>query len=154
MFQLGLSHTFGPGYFSEIGPMQETVGLPPYISAYGTFLNYLASLYVTTDIWDGRLGVFTSLPAELSSKAFQVEGLRCNKGLTLSAARLPGRLEVKLAGRRPGLQMECLLPSGLDLSDAELYINGYRHCFEVIDRRRKILRFQLDLDGTAEIVIQ
>lgn len=154
MFQLGLSHTFGPGYFSEIGPMQETVGLPPYISAYGTFLNYLASLYVTTDIWDGRLGVFTSLPAELSSKAFQVEGLRCNKGLTLSAARLPGRLEVKLAGRRPGLQVECLLPSGLDLSDAELYINGYPHCFEVIDRRRKILRFQLDLDGTAEFVIQ
>ncbi len=85
MRRIGLSHAFGPGLFSEIGPKQQTVGLPPYISAHGSFLTALITQFVTADIWDGPIGIFTHMPEAYRGRPVTVHNVICQNGFAVSA---------------------------------------------------------------------
>ncbi len=99
MRQIGLSHAFGAGLFSEIGPKQQTAGLPPYISAHGSFLTALFSQFIQADIWNGPVCVFTQMPLAYRYSALSVRGIVCQKGFVLSAEYRPDSISVEIVNK-------------------------------------------------------
>ena len=66
-------NSYGDGYFSEIGPQQQTVGFPPYISAHGSYTSCVLDLMINTSIWDKEGWILTELPEELETRRIEAE---------------------------------------------------------------------------------
>jgi hypothetical protein len=123
--KLGISHTFGLGYFSEIGPRQQTVGLPPYISAHGTFLTSLIFQFVTTSIWNDKIGIFTSMPNEYLANSISVKNVVCRGNIKISALLTTDKLEAQvIGGDGREVEIALALPVNADENSYELIMNG------------------------------
>lgn len=147
LFKLALSHTFGVGYFSEIGPQQETVGLPPYISATGSFLNFITSYYIGTDIWDGHLEVFTAVSNEDYGKKLSFNNVVCTGDIVASGYMDRGRFGLSLISQKPcGLSIKCKMPKDIDADDLQVLVNYKNHDFELVDRRKRIIKIDVDFE--------
>lgn len=117
----GLDHAFGLGYFSEIGPRQQTCGLPPYISAHGTFLSSLLFQFVSTSIWEDRIGLFDQLPSLYVSRRIAVSGIVARGGAIIDAERTPDLCQARIVCSRPMDPIILIaLPERVDLRDAVL----------------------------------
>jgi hypothetical protein len=108
-FRRGMQQIYGPGLFAEIGPQQETVGLPPYFSAHGTYIALQAYRLVSYSIWTREIGLFLGLDPDDRNNRIQFRDIRTVGGIRLSGTYSPQSIAVVLNGQLGGLRV--LLPS-------------------------------------------
>lgn len=117
--------TFGDGYFCEIGPMQQTCGYPPYISAHGSYASCYLDTAVNFSIWEKKGSVFTALPAEYKSRSVTVEKILSAGGILLERGEYsPQCVMCRFKGNLDGYRVEIALPSSLLPENAKAEING------------------------------
>lgn len=147
-FAAGLNYAFGPGLFSEVGPRQETVALPPYITAHGNYISNLLSFFVTDSLWGGPIGVFARLPKAYRELALSVKGIRAFGGARVAEAEYgPSRVTAALEGLRAGAVVELPVPAGVPDDAVAVRVNGIAVPFERGAYGRTIV---LRMDGSAD----
>lgn len=130
-YEQALDAVWGPGYFSEIGPHQQTGGLPAYITAHGAFLAAFLSQFVSCGIRERQLGLFCNLAGRLREGAYRVEGVQVADGLRVDARYSPGQLSAQLSAPAPGpVSVTCALPSALRFDTARVTVDGAPVAFE------------------------
>ena len=121
--KLGMTHVFGQGYFSEIGPMQQTVGLPPYVSAHGTFLTALLYQFVTTSIWENKIGIFTSMPDIYKDRYLSIKNVVCTNGIIVSANYCEYYITAVLQGKLENASILMPVPRKQVHEDCRVFVN-------------------------------
>jgi hypothetical protein len=133
-----LSHTFGPGYFSEIGPQQETCGLPPYTSAHGAYITALLYQFVTTSIWERCIGIFTCMPSAYRSRRISIKNVCCTGAIKTSAEYMSDEVWVRFSGDLSDMVVELAFPQNLDKKDARVFVNGLPYQFTISEKEQKV----------------
>ena len=130
LYKSGMEHVYGCGYFCEIGPRQETVGLPPYVSAHGSFVSALLYQFITTDIWENEIGLFTSMPSYYEGRAIDIGPVACTGGITVKASRNDYELRADIEGDTAGTVFKLLAPRNLHEKNLRVLLDGVSACFE------------------------
>ncbi|MBM7564279.1 glycosyl hydrolase family 95 catalytic domain-containing protein [Paenibacillus sacheonensis] len=147
-FAQGLNYTFGPGLFSEVGPRQETVALPPYITAHGNYISNLLSFFVTDSLWGGQVGVFARLPEAYRGLSLKVKGIHAFGGACVAEAEYgPVRVTAKLGGLGTGAAVELPVPVDVPAEAVAVRVNGADASFERAFGGRTII---VRVDGLAK----
>ena len=150
--QMGLSHSFGPGYFSEIGPRQQTVGLPPYISAHGTFLSSLIYQFIGTDIWDHHIELFTCTPDHYLTQPMKVTDVMCAGGIKVSAELNHNVLKAQFVPMEEScVDVQARIPANISKDNVHVLVNGNEIPYAMDSEG--ILHFKLDMHGVTEVSI-
>ena len=148
-----MGHTFGAGYFSEIGPHQQTVAYPPYVSAHGSFTAAFADQFASGSIWEPKITLF-NMSGRYTERRIELNNLRCAPGVLIKKAvyRVEG-IDVLLQGTLRGLMVELYLPEKLDINTVRLFVNGEERSFESVLRNHKIT-FELDdcIEAAIEVI--
>jgi hypothetical protein len=126
----GLEHTFGPGYFCEIGPRQETVGLPPYVTAHGTYISACLYRFVTTSVWDREISIFASIPSGYRNRRLMAKNVVCAGNITVTAEYSQYEVKAEISGNLAGYRLLLPVPQGIRAEDARLYINNVLMSFK------------------------
>jgi hypothetical protein len=141
--QTGLDLVFGTGLLCETGPGPETVGLPPYFSAHGSYVVAYLERFVSSSIWDGEVALFAGLSGADSSRTLAVTGARCAGGITVDASYAAGRIDATLQGPRRTLVVA--IPVSLLGPAIQVTIDGEPHPFAVSGAR-----FRIDVEVTDD----
>lgn len=150
--QMGLSHSFGPGYFSEIGPKQQTCGLPPYISAHGTFLSSLLYQFIGTDIWNHHIELFICTPDHYLTQPLKVTNVMCAGGIKVSAELDHNFVKAELVPMRACcVDVYAKMPARVAKENVSVLVNGKSIPFTM--NSESILRFKLDINGITNVII-
>lgn len=139
--QLGMSHVFGTGFFSEIGPRQQTVGLPPYISAHGTFLSSLVYQFIRTSIWKNTIEIFADIPKYYANRRLKLTGIICC-GARISEAEITSvqtRIIMEPAEIPEKLQLCIKVPFAVVSEQIQVKINGCNVPFTYNQEKNAVL---------------
>ena len=139
LYRCGMEHAYGCGYFSEIGPRQETVGLPPYISAHGSFVSALLYQFVSTDIWKKEIGVFTSMPHFYEGRTISVGPVTCAGNIKIKAFRNDYELHVDIEGDASEALFTMLAPRYAHEKNMRVMLDGVAARFE-FDRSTRVIK--------------
>lgn len=152
--QLGMSHVFGAGFFSEIGPRQQTCGLPPYISAHGTFLSSLVYQFIGTSIWNNEIQIFANMPKYYESRHLKLTNIICRAVKIVKAEITSDRTEVILesAGERENIQLCIKAPSAVSPEQIKAEVNGCKVPF-LYDREKHTVILKITSTEKAEMTI-
>ncbi|MBE6960015.1 MAG: hypothetical protein E7448_04755 [Ruminococcaceae bacterium] len=147
-----MGHTFGAGYFSEIGPHQQTVAYPPYVSAHGSFTAAFADQFASGSIWERAIKLF-HMSGHYSGRRIELKNLRCVPNVLIKkAVYRPDGVTLALQGSLDGLSIELNLPDQVDINTVKLFVNGAEHSFKKVLRNHKII-FELDCCTDADIEV-
>lgn len=146
-----MKHTFGAGYFSEIGPQQPTVAYPPYVSAHSAFVAAYADQFATASIWEKKIKLFFASEA-YSSNRIELRNVRCAKNVLITkAVRRRDSVSVALTGDLRDTSVEIRLPADMDVHTVCVYVNGKVQEFTSIIRKHSI---QFLLEENQEALIE
>lgn len=150
-YDAALEYVYGPGYFSEIGPHQQTGGLPPYATAVGIYLS--ASLYpfIRSSVRGCEIGLFDGLRKSRRSGEYHVDRVAVMQGAAISAVYAKGYIRAVVHGRIVGATVISAIPDTLKPSDVRVLIDGKRQS-HVFDSLNQSIRFTLP-DAAREILI-
>lgn len=152
LIRQALKHTFGCGYFSEIGPHQQTVAFPPYISAHSSFVAAYVDQFIDVSIWNKNCRLFY-MTETYANRRVELQNIQCAGNIRLvHAIYRSDSLKVQLEGELSGLEVDIHLPPGMDLDIAKVYANGREINFKRTLRKRTI-HFVLDDIRAAEIEV-
>jgi hypothetical protein len=119
----GLEHTYGPGYFSEVGPRQESAWLPPYVSAHGTYVAALLYQFVSTSIWEKRIGIFSHLPHTCRNRSIAIRDVHCAGDVRVSGTYDEYEVTADIEGDAHGLTIDMPLPARRPAAEARVFVN-------------------------------
>lgn len=111
---------FGPGFFSEIGPHQQTGGLPPYITAHGVYLAAYLYPFVHSALHTCSISFFTGLTRAQSGNEYRVERAQVLQNARVDAVYTPGKLTVQIHGMLHGVSVTALVPQLLSHGEVRL----------------------------------
>lgn len=141
MFRRAMDHTFGVGFFSEIGPRQQTVGLPPYISAHSCYISTYIDMFVNVSIWDSSIKLFTLLPKSCIHKTYSVSNVQnANNIFLLKASYSRHNVFAEFKGMMKNCDISILGPVGIAPLDMRVFVNG-KKVNHIIDAKTKIVKF-------------
>lgn len=153
MRMLGLTHAFGHGLFSEIGPKQQTVGLPPYISAHGSFLTALISQFITTDIWNNEINIFSKMPIAYKGRTLKIKNVVCSNGFLVSAELNKYSVCVILENKNEQNAFITLpLPEQLDVDSIRVFVNNKQVSYDY-EKSNRIIKLNLKLIKNTQIFV-
>jgi len=145
MREIGINHAYGPGFFSEVGPRQETCGLPPYISAHGSYMTALTYQFITASIWEKKIGVFSAMPMAYRDKSIRIRDMHAIGNVRITAEY--DRLEVnaELEGELMGYTLIMPVPFGIGVDNMRVLVNGSVKTFKYCKAARTV-EFEIDDD--------
>lgn len=112
-YEAAMEYVFGPGYFAEIGPHQQTGGFPPYATAEGIYLS--ATLYpmVRSSVRGSELGLFDGLDLRRRGGSYAVKNVQVMQNAKVSAQLCPGCVKAQIDGELKGVTVRALAPAAL-----------------------------------------
>lgn len=122
--QEGLKHVFGPGYFCEVGPRQQTGTVPPYISAHGAYIAALYYQFIADSIWDKRLAIFAGLPRAYASRQFRLRDVQCFGNLRVDCGYKTHEVWARVRGSLTGYELSLPVPPALTPEQLRVTVNG------------------------------
>jgi hypothetical protein len=146
MMDWGLEHTFGPGYFCEIGPRQETVGLPPYVTAHGAYISACLYRFITTSIWERKLGIFSSIPVEYRNRRLSVANVVCTGNLKVSATYGQYGINAEIQGSLRKFTLEFPVPGSSRAEGISIFVNGEQMDY-VYNKENHTVEIHIEEDG-------
>ena len=153
LLRTALGHTFGCGYFSEIGPHQQTVGLPPYISAHAAYVSAYIDMIASSSIWENKAELFMNLPQKLLCGTVRAGGIYGAGKLYVERAEYtPERVTAALSGTA-GMKVRLRLPEQMPKEDVRVFMNGAPAEAE-IDCRRHFAEIRLPDEAKVTIEIR
>lgn len=136
--QIGISHAYGPGFFSEVGPRQETCGLPPYISAHGSYISALMYQFFTISIWEKKIGIFSAMPLAYRDKKVRVRDMHSTGNIRLTAEYGPLEIKAEIDGNLKDFIIEMPAPHSLEPENMRVLVNGCIKPFRYSKENRKL----------------
>ncbi len=152
LLRAAVSHTFGNGYFAEVGPHQQTCGYAPYISAHSSYLGAYCDQFVNFSIWEKRGSLFTEIPYEYRERTIRLHNIYCAGNIVLQeAVREEKYFSAKFQGEFADFELTVLVPHGMRGCDVRVFVNGEETAFALDERENTV---KLRLTGQAEIEIR
>ncbi|MGN1100146.1 MAG: hypothetical protein ACI4S9_07340, partial [Christensenellales bacterium] len=151
LLRTALTHVFGDGYFSEVGPLRQTGAYPPYISAHGAYVAAFLDTFAASSIWEKKLELFTNMPSDLENQRIFIggAGISCAKNVVIKRAEYsPFHVQAELEGNLRGVTTKIRLPKLMSEEDICLFVNGRKTECEV-NLRRRYLSFTLECDSAV-----
>lgn len=139
LLRTSFSRIFGDGYFAEVGPLMQTCGYPPYVSAHGAYLGAYTDMFATGDIWTGEVGLFTNMPSSIEAQRVEIRGagIRCPKNVLVEWAEYtPLTLRAKLSGSLESRTVTMRIPLSMDENDIRVMVNGVQVNADINLRKR------------------
>lgn len=123
-YDAALEYVFGPGYFSEIGPNQQTGAFPPYMTAEGIYLS--ATLYpmVRSGVRGNELGLFDGLDFARRGKRYVVRNVQVMQDAKVSAELCPGYVSAEICGSLKGVRVKALVPAVIRPEELRVLVDG------------------------------
>ncbi|MGN1099118.1 MAG: hypothetical protein ACI4S9_02130 [Christensenellales bacterium] len=150
----GMEHTFGAGYFSEIGPQQQTVGAPPYLSAHSTFVSTVIDTFVSGSVWKREVGLFDNLPLALAQERVEISHMVApQKFFVKRAVYTPDGVYAEVEGELQGTTLRIRAPEHMRADDIRVFVNEKRvEC--KFDRRKKIIETVFPESGACTVEVR
>ena len=124
LIRSAMNHTYGAGYFSEIGPHQQTVGYPPYISAHGAFIAAYLDQFADVSIYKKVCRLFYMAESYASGR-IEFEQVRCAKGLLIrKAIYRRDYLYIEVEGDLMNMKMDIRLHPNMSPANVRVFVNG------------------------------
>lgn len=121
---IGVEYTHGPGYFAEgLVRGQPIEGLPPYVTAHGSYLTASAEQLAIGSIWSNQIGLFVNLPTKLKHARVSFERIRTANGALVSGRYTPKIITAELSGSGK-YRLGVIAPAGARGSGIVVNVDG------------------------------